>query len=995
MAKVNADIHAFNVGEVSRAAMARVDQTRVKLAAEIQENLLPHVVGKGLVRPGTGYVANTRSNNRARLIAFNKSVDETAVLELTDGFLRVIVDDALVTRASVSSSILNGAWNDPSATVTITIATPGVVSWSGHPFTGSGTEIVYFKTTGALPTGVTAGTPYYVLSAGLVAGTSFRISASSGGAAINTSGAQSGTHTGDAYWATTVTGSATSSIGSSRLMMQCANIGGTALAKQAATTASPNVGHALNIVVARGPVTFRCGSTDGGDEYISETDLDVGAHSLAFTPTGTTYYVQFSTRSDIEVRVASITIESAGVMALAAPWSEAQMREIRTDQSADIVFLAHNDWQQRKIERRGDASWSLVKYVAGDGPFSVSRTASVKIKPNSTRGNTTLTADAAFFQPDHVGALFRLTHTQFSETVRLAGDDVYTPSFRVRGIGNSQIFTYGISGTWSGTLTLQRSMDGAESGFGSTAITYVGNVGTTSFDPGPSLENLEQWFRFGFLSGAYTSGAASIDFTYSGYSKSGICRVTAFNSSTSVDVEVLEPFGNVTYTDKWQEGEWSDANGWPSAVQFFDGRLGWAREDQFWLSESDDYTAFNLVTEGDAGSIQRNIATGGAVNQTQWMLALQRLIFGTDGSEASARSSNFDQPLTPTTTTVKDASTQGVAPVSPAKIDGRGIFVQRSGVHVYEIAYSLEKQDYGSTRLTKFNEEIGGEGLIEIAVQRQPESYLWFVREDGQVPILHYDSNEQVLAWVRFISAPSLAGDASVESACVLPGRLQDFVYISVLRTINGSSVRFIEKVRKHSEAAGGNVMGVADTDVLNAMADAGVLATGPTTSVTAAHLANETGLVGWGVSAATGLHTPLTGLSANGSGVIALGGSYSNVWVGLRYDWRYKSSKLAYAAQGGTALLQRKRVTQVGLLAADIMYGAIQFGPDFDTMDPLPLIKDGAAVDQAAVYSEWDEPKFPFRAEWNTDSRLCMKGSAPYPATLLGLVIGIQTNES
>ncbi len=79
-----------------------------------------------------------------------------------------------------------------SATVTITIASPGVVSWSSHALL-AGMPVV-FNTTGALPTGIVAGTTYYVLAAGLTANV-FEIAATPGGTAINTSGSQSGTHT--------------------------------------------------------------------------------------------------------------------------------------------------------------------------------------------------------------------------------------------------------------------------------------------------------------------------------------------------------------------------------------------------------------------------------------------------------------------------------------------------------------------------------------------------------------------------------------------------------------------------------------------------------------------------------------------------------------------------------------------------------------------------------------------------------------------------------
>lgn len=87
-----------------------------------------------------------------------------------------------------------------SSTVTITIASPAVVTWPqgvddegaavphGHV---AGTPVT-FSTTGALPTGLVAGTIYYVLAP---TDTGFNVAATPGGAAINTSGSQSGVHT--------------------------------------------------------------------------------------------------------------------------------------------------------------------------------------------------------------------------------------------------------------------------------------------------------------------------------------------------------------------------------------------------------------------------------------------------------------------------------------------------------------------------------------------------------------------------------------------------------------------------------------------------------------------------------------------------------------------------------------------------------------------------------------------------------------------------------
>ena len=78
------------------------------------------------------------------------------------------------------------------AAVTITVASPAVFTWTAHG--RSANDPIKFTTTGALPTGLTAGTTYYVVGASITANT-FTVSATSGGTAINTSGTQSGTHT--------------------------------------------------------------------------------------------------------------------------------------------------------------------------------------------------------------------------------------------------------------------------------------------------------------------------------------------------------------------------------------------------------------------------------------------------------------------------------------------------------------------------------------------------------------------------------------------------------------------------------------------------------------------------------------------------------------------------------------------------------------------------------------------------------------------------------
>jgi hypothetical protein len=75
--------------------------------------------------------------------------------------------------------------------VTISQATPGVVTWNAHGL-AAGTPII-FSTTGTLPTGLLPGVTYYVVET--IATNTFSVAATPGGAAINTTGAGSGVHT--------------------------------------------------------------------------------------------------------------------------------------------------------------------------------------------------------------------------------------------------------------------------------------------------------------------------------------------------------------------------------------------------------------------------------------------------------------------------------------------------------------------------------------------------------------------------------------------------------------------------------------------------------------------------------------------------------------------------------------------------------------------------------------------------------------------------------
>ena len=85
----------------------------------------------------------------------------------------------------------------PNSVVTIPIGAAAVIAVPNTCIAG---QEVFFNTTGALPTGLTAGTTYYVIAGGLTA-SGFEVSTSAGGGAVTTSGTQSGVQTASSSYA--------------------------------------------------------------------------------------------------------------------------------------------------------------------------------------------------------------------------------------------------------------------------------------------------------------------------------------------------------------------------------------------------------------------------------------------------------------------------------------------------------------------------------------------------------------------------------------------------------------------------------------------------------------------------------------------------------------------------------------------------------------------------------------------------------------------------
>lgn len=740
--------------------------------------------------------------------------------------------------------------------------------------------------------------------------------------------------------------------------------------RQAVTVAAADRGvvHGLRVVVTRGTVDVLVGSSAGAEDYFRVT-LGTGTHSLAFTPT-TDISIDVLARTGYESLVDSVTIEAAGVMELPTPWTEAQLALVRKDQSGDVVFVSCQGLQQRKIERRGTTSWSVVLYETENGPFRPINTSATTISNTATIGETVLTASTPVFKSSHAGALFRLeSNGQFVDKI-LSGEDQYTDKIVVTGVGNTRAFTIVITGIFVATITLQRSV-GDTDVWEDTATTYAAPT-TVSFND--ALDNQIISYRLGIRPGNYTSGTVDCQERYQYGSITGVVRVISVTSPLIANAVVLSRLGALgalgnSATTNWREGAWSDYRGWPSAVGMDEGRLWWAGKDKWYGSVTDDFPNFDPDYEGDAGPIIRSIGSG-PVDNINWLMPLQVLTAGTEGSVVAGRSNSLEDPLTPSNFNPKTMLTQGSARLPAMKLDDSAIFVQRGGYRVLSMAPSVEAgSPYAIEDVSMLVPEIGKPGIVAIAIQRQPDTRIHCIRSDGKVAVAIYDKTEDVKCWIL------VETDGVVEDAVVLPGSSgEEAVYYVVKRTINSATVRYLERWAREDECIGGTASKLADSYV-----------TYNGSNLT--HL-NGKSVVGWYNGAAFDAVTVVAGVAT---------GMPLGAVVGLSYEARFKSTKLAYIAQpGDSALPSRKRAHSLGLVLADthatgIKYSAVGFG-DAD-MDDLPQMEGYEVVDEDHVWDEYNYEAFSLPGEWTVDSRLYLKAAAPKPCTLLAAVTGMNSN--
>lgn len=535
------------------------------------------------------------------------------------------------------------------------------------------------------------------------------------------------------------------------------------------------------------------------------------------------------------------------------------------------------------------------------------------------------------------------------------------------------------------------------------------------------------------------------------------CKIVSYTSSTEVAIEIqdvpgLDPkvfsgHGSGNAKDTFQLGVWSDTTGYPSVIAFYENRLMFANspteKETIRGSKQDDYTRFS-PDDGDADAVSF-IATAERLNAIQWMSPNKTLRVGSNGSEFDFSGGSDNLSVSPTNIRVIRTTNYGANAVLPITVENSTLFWQRSGKVLREYNYSFEQDNFVAGDLTLVSEGIAKDRALEMSFQLEPDNVIWVVTEGGRLLGFTYMPDQEVAAWHVH---PMSGTDVKVKSLAVIPSTEEDELYLIVSRTVDGSTVQYIEylsetfvdKTNKDAyfvdcgvhyrgetpaatltpaSVSGNNITFTASTSVFSASdvgrviraGDAKAIITGYTsgTVVTANITRNFPSTDAIAANSWTLSSNVVTGLShlegetvtilADGgthpnktvvSGQVTLEGQYTDVAVGYGYTQKLAITPIDYASNTGTQLGNRSRITEITLAVFESIGGKV--GKDFTKLRPM--------FENVAVYGEGPalvtqdkvvRPNHPHA----DDATVAVQQDQPLPLTVLGIIAKVETSNA
>ncbi|MFN0043751.1 MAG: hypothetical protein ACKVSF_11140 [Alphaproteobacteria bacterium] len=467
----------------------------------------------------------------------------------------------------------------------------------------------------------------------------------------------------------------------------------------------------------------------------------------------------------------------------------------------------------------------------------------------------------------------------------------------------------------------------------------------------------------------------------------GYARIATYVSPTAVTADVKSNFGGTAAVSTWRLGAWSESNGYPGAVTFFEERLWWAgsshQPQTVWSSRSGDFE--NLApTEAD-GTVADDNAVGftlaaNQVNVIRWLNPGPVLQIGTVGGLWVLRSTTLDEPITPTNVQARQQRAQGCANISPREAGDAVLFVTRSGRKVRELAYSFERDKYVAPDMTLMAEHISQGGIVDMDFTAEPDPILWCARADGILLGMSYEREQEVVGWHRHVLGGSFAGGHPiVEGVAAIPSPQGDHnqLWLVVRRTIGGVTKRHLEFMEE--------VFGAEHAQADAFFVDGGLTYAGAPASVIGGlgHLEGEIVAV-----LADGAAHPNRVVSG---GQVTLDRAASKVHVGLPFLTDIETLRPEAGAATGTAQGQTKRIAGVTLRLVRTL--GCKVGAAANRLDEVLFRSGGDSMDQAPPLFTGDK-YVPLESGHDTDGFVFVRQDQPLPLTLQAVMLNLVTYE-
>lgn len=466
---------------------------------------------------------------------------------------------------------------------------------------------------------------------------------------------------------------------------------------------------------------------------------------------------------------------------IASPYSAAELFDdddlplLQWVQSNDNLFLAHPDHHPRQLTRIDHDDWELTEFANLEGPFLDANDADVRVYVTdgeaSVGSAVTINSTEPLWDADHVAALWLLRLKDnvsatiwTSETAFTAGDEI------VNGGKFYRCTDGGTSGTEAPTHDVGEAWDGSDT-------------------------------------------AANCKWRYI-HSGRGIVRITDVDSASQVQAVVITElpagvFDFANATTRWSEGAWSNVQGFPRSVAIHERRLTWGGTELVPLamdfSSARSLFLYNPVerdgTVTQATAFRRALDSN---NPIRWMRSTEKgLIVGTLAGEWVVETEGTTgQGFGPATATARQFSENGAAAIMPVRNGDSLLYPQRARKRMRDITFSIDQQKLVTSDRNLRADHILQAGICEIAYAEEPHRVTWGRLGDGRLAGLTYnrEPGAQVSAWHGHVIGGSFGeGDSVVESIAVIPGpdETTDDLWLSVKRTIDGETVRYIEFMRR------------------------------------------------------------------------------------------------------------------------------------------------------------------------------------------------------